>query len=408
METRVYYGEYSLDYWITLLISGDLVLPEYQRSFVWREKDIKRLIKSFQNKQFIQPVTIGCDFDKRNIILDGQQRLTSILLAYIKLVPDINKMAEVERFVSEDDGGLDEDLVQPKVVKWTFSELLDIEKKEVKADLKQTGYYKELDFGLSRNFFRKTFLGFSYIIPDSEKREDYSVYYSHLFRNMNYLGRKLSVIESRRSLYYLNKNFNNLLDGKMNDGKDILCNLRIKEKGVLYNIDFVRYLSILSQKFIDKAIMVGYSAFGSRENYYADYVSYLQGLEQEERENKFDYFDYEKVFEPNVLIPQLDALNGFVSSFLLPVIDNRIFPSIIDADYWLFGLIYWYVFEKKMINIDKVGQLKAEIIQSITDSKKDDAYIRSPNRLGHVRNRVMGSCSKLRILISSLLLFHLF
>lgn len=392
METRVYYGEYSLDYWITLLISGDLVLPEYQRSFVWKDKDIKRLIKSFQNKQFIQPVTIGCDFDKRNLILDGQQRLTSILLAYCKLVPDISKMAEDEHYVSEDDGGIDEDLEQPKVVKWTFAEIIDFEKKEVKANLTKTGYYKELDLGLGRNFFKKTFLGFSYIIPDSKDRGEYSVYYSHLFRNMNYFGRKLSVIESRRSLYYLNENYKNLLDGKMNDGKEILCNLRIKEKGVLYNIDFVRYLSILSQRYIDKAIMVGYSAFGSREAFYADYVSYIQGLEQDERENKFDSFNYEKVFEPNDLNPQLNALNEFISINLLPDIDYHIFPSIIDADYWLFGLIYWYVFEKKLIIIDKVDQLKADINRSITDSKNDEAYTRSPNRLSHVRNRVEKSC----------------
>lgn len=392
METRVYYGEYSLDYWITLLISGDLVLPEYQRSFIWREKDIRRLIKSFQNKQFVQPVTIGCDLNKHNLILDGQQRLTSILLAYIKLVPDIDKMTETESFVSEDDGGLDEDADQPKVVKWTFSKLLDPEKKTIIAGLKRNENYKKLDLGLSKSFFQKTFLGFSFIVPDSNKQEEYSVYYSHLFRDMNYLGRKLSVVESRRSLYFMNEKYNKLLDGKMSDGKDILCNLRIKEKGIMYNIDFVRYLSILSQKYIDKRIMVGYSAYGSREEFYADYVSFIQGLDQEEREDKFEAFDYETVFEPKGLNPQLNALNAFVSTYLLPSVDNKMLSSVIDADYWLFGLIYWYVFEKKTIDIGKIDQLKAEISNSITEVKKDGAYIRSPNRLGYVRDRVTGSC----------------
>ena len=46
MESRVYYGEYSLKHWVNLLLKRNIVLPNYQRSFVWDEKDIKRLIKS--------------------------------------------------------------------------------------------------------------------------------------------------------------------------------------------------------------------------------------------------------------------------------------------------------------------------------------------------------------------------
>ena len=46
MENRVYYGEYSLKHWINLMLKRNIILPEYQRSFVWDEKDVKRLIKS--------------------------------------------------------------------------------------------------------------------------------------------------------------------------------------------------------------------------------------------------------------------------------------------------------------------------------------------------------------------------
>ena len=34
MESRTYYGEYSLKHWIDLMLNGNIVLPEYQRSFV--------------------------------------------------------------------------------------------------------------------------------------------------------------------------------------------------------------------------------------------------------------------------------------------------------------------------------------------------------------------------------------
>lgn len=38
MKNRVYYGEFTLDYWLEQLISGGIVLPEYQRSFVWSKE----------------------------------------------------------------------------------------------------------------------------------------------------------------------------------------------------------------------------------------------------------------------------------------------------------------------------------------------------------------------------------
>lgn len=47
MNSRTYYGEYSLKHWLPLMLSGDIVLPDCQRSFVWEGPDMKRLIKSF-------------------------------------------------------------------------------------------------------------------------------------------------------------------------------------------------------------------------------------------------------------------------------------------------------------------------------------------------------------------------
>lgn len=67
MTNHIYYGEYSLKHWIQLLLNRDIQLPEYQRSFVWTDKDIKKLIKSFQDKQFVQLVTIALFKSKNEI-----------------------------------------------------------------------------------------------------------------------------------------------------------------------------------------------------------------------------------------------------------------------------------------------------------------------------------------------------
>ena len=86
MKNRVHYGEFTLDYWLEQLISGGIVLPEYQRSFVWNKEQIKNLINSVGKDEFVPPITIGKLNDK-NIIIDGQQRLTSIALAYLNILP---------------------------------------------------------------------------------------------------------------------------------------------------------------------------------------------------------------------------------------------------------------------------------------------------------------------------------
>lgn len=49
MENRIYYGEYSLKHWIEMLLKKKITLPEYQRSYVWDEKAVKRFIKSLED-----------------------------------------------------------------------------------------------------------------------------------------------------------------------------------------------------------------------------------------------------------------------------------------------------------------------------------------------------------------------
>ena len=51
-KSRTYYGEYSLLRWIDLLLNGNIILPEYQRCFVWNERDLYRLIESLKGSGY--------------------------------------------------------------------------------------------------------------------------------------------------------------------------------------------------------------------------------------------------------------------------------------------------------------------------------------------------------------------
>jgi uncharacterized protein with ParB-like and HNH nuclease domain len=122
MDNRVYYGEYSLKHWIELILKKNVILPEYQRFFVWNEKKVEKLIDTFKQKQFIPPVTIGAfknDDESQNLILDGQQRLTSILLAYLGLFPDETEFKKtVETFVNDNDDEEEPDEVMDNIFEW--------------------------------------------------------------------------------------------------------------------------------------------------------------------------------------------------------------------------------------------------------------------------------------------------
>ena len=77
MDKRVYYGEYSLRHWIDLILKENIVLPWYQRSFVWDKAQIENLIKTLDHNQFVPPIIIGAvrkNGEWTNYILDGQQR----------------------------------------------------------------------------------------------------------------------------------------------------------------------------------------------------------------------------------------------------------------------------------------------------------------------------------------------
>ena len=400
---RTYYGEYSLERWIELVVKGNIVLPEYQRHFVWNQKDLKRLIKSLHEGQFVQPVTIGLynkgNKEKINLLLDGQQRLSSILLAYLGYFPkkEMFETPNQEIAIEDDsvfDNAGDNQNTEIKSIKWTIRDLYDKGKslEELRAELSSNSRYEKLDLGLQleEDFWKETFIGFSFIVPDMAEVSDVQKFYTHLFRNMNYYGRKLSASESRKSLYYQDSRLTNYFEGKTEQGDDVLCDLKVKQDFKPRQIDFIRYLSMLSQKKVGKTVMMGYSAYNSRENYYADYVAYLLGLEQEEREDKFDGFDFSAIFPGYDIRDRYNKLREGVEQikqYIHQDYDGG-FKSWIDADLWLLGLIYYVVFEGKNLSLE--GNKGENLRQAITEEidSKNEAYQKRSNAIGHIRERI--------------------
>lgn len=404
INKRVYYGEYTLKHWVELMLTKNITLPEYQRHFVWEESDVRRLMDSLRSGQFIMPVTIAHYNDSvasMNLILDGQQRLTSILLAYLGCMPIKDKFVTTEDSLAMGDDSDEEAIGTP--MEWTFRELLGDKPQEntlplVTERLRKDARYSEMKIefdGEKEEFYENTYIGFSFIIPENGNPTDTQNYFSTMFRHMNYFGKRLSALESRRSLYFMNVEYKNYFEGRLENDSDVLCGIRLLENKIPKKIDFVRYLSMLSQYVFSKnvnKVMVGYSAYSSRESYFADYVAYLANLEQDDRQHKFDGFKMKETFPGNEWKTRFETVKLFIEKHKKELgLDEKVnaFTSWIDSDYWLFGLLYYVVFKGKKIIKDNelINELRMEI-RAKRDLSPADEYSKNPNRLGNLRERM--------------------
>ncbi len=369
--SRNYYGEYSLQQWIELILAKEIVLPPYQRAFVWTEEDVTDLINSLKEGLFVPPITIGNYQGNTNYILDGQQRLSAILIAYLGLFPLKDKFQfrdqDYQTTANEnDDPSEGEEEEEPKPLDWQFTyftkEGQDRESIRQKID---TNKYKALDLTLNPAFLRDTYIGFSLIIPISQEAEKQQMLYSSVFRNINIKGQRLSGLESRKSLYFLRENFDQWFSPEF--ARRITVNKA--------PIDFVRYLALLSQykKLDNNAGRLAQNYKTKMEKYYESYI-----LAEVNGEN-------DSMFARLLGGDNQARYDNLEECLQLENIPNA-FSSIIDADIYLFGLIYYTIVERKTIFI--TDELHYYINRAITDLKKDPSHTKSPSAFKHLRERV--------------------
>lgn len=381
--SRNFYGEYSLEQWIKLILTKEIILPDYQRAFVWSEEDVKELITSLKDGLFVPSITIGNYDGKINYILDGQQRLSAILIAYLELFPKkemfqlTNQEYQATANDNDDIAEEDEDIMP---LEWQFRYFTEAgQDKESILKKIERNKYKELILKLDSSFWRDSYIGFSLIIPISDKREEQQKLYSSVFRNINIKGKSLSHIESRKSLYFLREDFDQWFSPRF------IYNIHINNA----SIDLVRYLSLLSQ--YKKNGDVGRLAQNYKtkmEKYYESYVlvevnkngnTIFAPLFSEENEARYK------------------RLEAFLKSDRFP----EGFTSIIDADVYLFGAIYYTIVENKNVSITE--ELHSEIQEGVRKFKDDYKHLKSPSALKYLRWRILTSIDIYSSFVSDLM-----
>lgn len=380
MDKKVYYGEYSLKHWIELLLKKDLELPPYQRNFVWSEEQVKEFVNGLKGEIFIPPVTIGvCNNDEvnHNLILDGQQRLSSILLAFFGVYPKKEAFPrdEGERVMAD---GVAEEDDEPDVEYINWSLRIFADKGPTVQGVKNvitSQQYDLVDFGVTEDFFENKYLPFSFIIPNVDNEAEQHEFYSSVFRNINILGTPLNPIESRQSLYFLKSELKNFFD------PDCCRNLKIELVGKNQAYDFVRTMAILSQYKIDgkfNRLAQGYKP--KMEKYYEEYIYAVVN-----DKNNGMFAQFSTIFPNNDFAPRIELLNETLNELEYHQLHFR---SIIDSDVYMFGLVYNTVIEGNKIDCARKGTLISELQSKIAMFKRNDGHKSSPSLLKHMRTRV--------------------
>lgn len=380
MNSKIYYGEYSLSEWINMLLKNDIEIPPYQRYFVWDRESVIDLIKAFKDGRYVPPITIcksiGSDKKEHNYIVDGQQRLSAIFMYKYEFYYN-------SKIKKDDD--LIEEHVEKNYKEWTINSIInnninkninkividEIDKKNSPYEclLSPSEEYLKVN---KDEILEKIFLGFSYIILENTMGiNEQQKFYAQIFNDINTKGVSLTPVESRKAYYFISEKYVNLF------------NLNFE------NIDFVRYLAILSEYHKssyknDKSLMVARNTNSGRkmENYIIEYIISMS-------ENEFKKFTkIEEIFGDE----QYDTSKGI--QYLEECLKEKYYKfddkiSIIYKDVKLFGLIYNVLFlHKKLKN---KSQLEQDLDLYINKIIKNEKIVKSPNSNKNLNDRLVKS-----------------
>ena len=388
MERKIFYGEYTLRHWLDLILKRNIVLPAYQRHFVWSKESVEKFLIQLKEGLFVPPVILGSfkkNVTNENIILDGQQRLTSVLLGYLGIYPKFEEFKEPVEPLFRDGEADDLDEGAEEVIAWTFNQMLHdrhvyLEKTEILRHLDMAKYENlKAESVLEEWDLTKINLGFSYIVPSTNDEVAQQRFYSAVFRNINQQGVGLSGQESRKALYYLDSELVPLFEAHCYD------NAKVIQDNTPKGYDFVRSLAFLSQyKHQNSDSKIARKCY-RQEQLEQQYEDYINAVVEDRESSRFGKFS--TIIGKASIAPRLQVLTRYVEALGL----GRQYASIIDADVYNFGLIYQVVINGNSLKEDKFDELKRLIDAKIDAFKGIEAHKRSPGKVTYLRNRIKDS-----------------
>jgi uncharacterized protein with ParB-like and HNH nuclease domain len=81
-DIATYPSDNTLNVLVEMWRNGDITIPDFQRGFVWTIKQSSLLIESFLIGLPVPPIFFYIDPENKNLVVDGQQRLLSVIFFF--------------------------------------------------------------------------------------------------------------------------------------------------------------------------------------------------------------------------------------------------------------------------------------------------------------------------------------
>ncbi len=328
----------------SFLDSGAIIIPGFQRNYVWDIKRASKLIESIILGLPVPQIFLYEESRNKFLVIDGQQRLMTIYYFIKQRFPRKEKRTELRKIYIENDGIPDEILHNDEY----FSNFrLSLPKKSNgqdnifnKLSYKSLGDYKtQFDLRPLRNI----------IVRQNYPTDDSSSVYE-IFNRLNSGGMNLRPQEIRGSLYH-------------SDFMTFVNNLNLNEnwRKVIKSPNPDLHMKDVELLFRCLSFMI------NGENYTPSLAKFLNNFAQEAKS-----FNSNKVNNVRILSNNLiEKLSSYNSDIYFNDKTGRINTLLLESIFYFIGRKYFdqSQFEDLSINIENIERLKtdSEFLESISE-----------------------------------------
>lgn len=328
----------------SFLDSGAIIIPGFQRNYVWDIKRASKLIESIILGLPVPQIFLYEESRNKFLVIDGQQRLMTIYYFIKQRFPRKEKRTELRKIYIENDGIPDEILHNDEY----FSNFrLSLPKKSNgqdnifnKLSYKSLGDYKtQFDLRPLRNI----------IVRQNYPTDDSSSVYE-IFNRLNSGGMNLRPQEIRGSLYH-------------SDFMTFVNNLNLNEnwRKVIKSPNPDLHMKDVELLFRCLSFMI------NGENYTPSLAKFLNNFAQEAKS-----FNSNKVNNIRILSNNLiEKLSSYNSDIYFNDKTGRINTLLLESIFYFIGRKYFdqSQFEDLSINIENIERLKtdSEFLESISE-----------------------------------------
>lgn len=346
---------------LSSLVTGYYVIPPFQRRYVWNKTKVAELAKSIVKNIPIPPLYLYVDRKtKKQVVLDGQQRIIAIFLyftglAYLKSDNAINfgEVYSLNTEVLKLEKQLDElvkaeaDSKEIKVVKASIKNIY--QKLEKEHSMKRCKYIVKIDnkdTDISFCNFKPNIqeyllhqeLGITIVECHDEKPQKT---YAHIFKLLNTAGKRLGAQEVRNGIYWQTNLYRRLvfLNESNLTWRQIYGKISVfsKDVEILLKTLAVSHYSKIVLKEGKEAVDIDYIGFKWRDLIYS----------------------YSELSETELLDDEIDKLSSFLDKIDLKNINgSKCRKAVFEAAYVAYSLI----------DADKVDVIDYEWLCNIGDS----------------------------------------